>query len=69
MQISLSLLMESVLLAELAVLLELDTIRIILLVLVRPVVTALAFRTCQRNVVAHLDTPLYIKISFQTSLI
>ena len=57
------------LLAESAILVELQTIWIILLVLVRPVVTALAFRTCQRNVVAHLDTPLYIKISFQTSLI
>ena len=39
--------------AELAVLAELQTIRIVLLVLVRAIVAAMALRALKRNVVAH----------------
>ena len=42
-----------VLAAELAVLAELQTIRIVLLVLVRAIVAAMALRALKRNVVAH----------------
>ena len=42
-----------VLAAELAVLVELETIRIILLVLVRAIVAAMALCALKRNVVAH----------------
>ena len=42
-----------VLTAELAVLAELQTIRIVLLVLVRAIVAAMALRALKRNVVAH----------------
>ena len=42
-----------VLAAELAVLVELETIRIILLVLVRAIVAAMALRALKRDVVAH----------------
>ena len=42
-----------VLAAELAVLVELETIRIILLVLVRAIVAAMALGALKRNVVAH----------------
>ena len=42
------------LLAELAVLIELQTIRVVLLVLVGTVVAALALRALQRDIVAHL---------------
>ena len=42
-----------VLAAELAVLAELQTIRIVLLVLVRAIVAAMALRALQRDVVAH----------------
>ena len=41
-------------LAELAVLIELQTIRVVLLVLVGTVVAALALRALQGNIVAHL---------------
>jgi hypothetical protein len=41
-------------LAELAVLIELQTIRVVLLVLVGTVVTAMALRALQRDIVAHL---------------
>jgi hypothetical protein len=44
--------MRRVLLAELAVLVDLDTIGIVLLVLVGPVIAVLANRTGQRNRVA-----------------
>jgi hypothetical protein len=47
-------LMDRVLLAELAVLIELQTIRVVLLVLVGTVVAALALRALQGNIVAHL---------------
>ena len=46
--------MDRVLLAELAVLIELQTIRVVLLVLVGTVVTAMALRALQRDIVAHL---------------
>ena len=46
--------MQRVLLAELAVLIELQTIRVVLLVLVGTVVTAMALRALQRDIVAHL---------------
>ena len=45
--------MRRVLAAELAVLAELQTIRIILLVLVRAIVAAMALGALKRNVVAH----------------
>ena len=45
--------MRRVLAAELAVLAELQTIRIVLLVLVRAIVAAMALRALKRNVVAH----------------
>ena len=45
--------MRRVLAAELAVLAELKTIRIVLLVLVRAIVAAMALRALKRNVVAH----------------
>ena len=45
--------MRRVLTAELAVLAELQTIRIVLLVLVRAIVAAMALRALKRNVVAH----------------
>ena len=41
-------------LAELAVLIELQTIRVVLRVLVGTVVTAMALRALQRDIVAHL---------------
>ena len=50
----LRLLVDRVLLAELAVLIELQTIRVVLLVLVGTVVAALALRALQGNIVAHL---------------
>ena len=43
-----------VLFAEFAVLIELQTIRVVLLVLVGTVVAALALRALQGNIVAHL---------------
>ncbi len=46
-------LMQRVLLAELAVLIELQTIRVVLLILVRAVVAAVALRALQRDIVAH----------------
>ena len=45
--------MQRVLLAPLAILLQLDTIRVVLLVLLGPVVTPLALRTRQGNHRAH----------------
>ena len=51
-RILLRFLMRRVLLAELAVLVNLDTIGIVLLVLVGPVIAVLANRTGQRNRVA-----------------
>ena len=45
--------MQRVLLAPLAILLQLDTIRVVLLVLLGRVVTALALRTRQGNQRAH----------------
>ena len=45
--------MRRVLTAELAVLAELQTIRVVLLVLVRAIVAAMALRALKRNVVAH----------------
>ena len=45
--------MRRVLTAELAVFAELQTIRIVLLVLVRAIVAAMALRALKRNVVAH----------------
>ena len=59
-------------LAELAVLIELQTIRVVLLVLVGTVVTAMALRALQRDIVAHLlFTPLTLRNydSFTMSLI
>ena len=50
--------MQRVLLAEFAVLAELQPVRIILLVLVGLIITALAFRAGQRNCVAHSLAPL-----------
>jgi hypothetical protein len=46
--------MYRVLLAELAVLVELQAIRVVLLVLVGTVVAAMALRALQRDIVAHL---------------
>lgn len=46
-------LMHRMLLAELAVLIELQTIRVVLLVLVGAVVAAMALRALQRDIVAH----------------
>ena len=51
------------LLAELAILRELDTIRIVLLVLVGAVVAVLALRASQRDVSAHADTLLLLRFS------
>ena len=45
--------MRRVLAAELAVLAELQTIRVVLLVLVRAIVAAMALRALKRDVVAH----------------
>ena len=56
-----------VLAAELAVLVELKTIRIILLVLVRAIVAAMALRALQRDVVAH-EYPLSSISSLETTL-
>ena len=59
-------------LAELAVLIELQTIRVVLLVLVGTVVTAMALRALQSDIVAHLlFTPLTLRNydSFTMSLI
>ena len=54
--------MHRVLLAELAVLIELQTIRVVLLILVRAVVAAVALRALQRDIVAHLlFTPLTLR--------
>ena len=54
--------MQRVLLAELAVLIELQTIRVILLVFVGAVVAAMALRALQRDIVAHLlFTPLTLR--------
>ena len=49
-------------LAELAVLIELQTIRVVLLVLVGTVVTAMALRALERDVVAHVFPPLAVEI-------
>jgi len=46
--------MDRVLLAELAVLIEFQAIRVILLVLVGTVVAVMALRAFQRDIVAHL---------------
>jgi hypothetical protein len=46
-------LVNRVFLAELAILIELQTIRIVLLVLVGAVVAAMALRALQRDIVAH----------------
>ena len=40
-------------LAELAILIELQTIRVVLLILVGAVVAAMALRALQRDIVAH----------------
>ena len=53
---------QRVLLAELAVLIELQTVRVILLVFVGAVVAAMALRALQRDIVAHLlFTPLTLR--------
>ena len=49
--------MQSVLFAELAVFIELDTIRIVLFVLVGLVVSLFAFSASQSNQVTHSVTP------------
>lgn len=51
-------LVSSMLLAELAVLVELQTIRVVLLVLVGAVVAVMANRALKRDIIAHLSTPL-----------
>jgi hypothetical protein len=59
-------------LAELAILIELQTIRVVLLILVGAVVAAMALRALQRDIVAHLlFTPLTLRYydSFTMSLI
>jgi hypothetical protein len=59
-------------LAELAILIELQTIRVVLLILVGAVVAAMALRALQRDIVAHLlFTPLTLRYydSFIMSLI
>lgn len=57
--------MHRVLLAELAVLIELQTIRVVLLILVRTVVAAVALRALQRDIVAHpYYTPYVAKVDF-----
>ena len=54
--------MQRVLLAELAVLIVLQTIRVVLLVFVGAVVAAMALRALQRDIVAHLlFTPLTLR--------
>jgi hypothetical protein len=61
---------QRVLLAELAVLIELQTIRVVLLVLVGTVVTAMALRALQRDIVAHPHSTPYVSdydLCFQTS--
>ena len=55
-------LMDRMLLAELAVLVHLKTIRVVLLVLVRAVVAAMALRALERDVVAHVFPPLALQI-------
>ena len=53
---------QRVFLAELAVLIELQTIRVVLFVLVGAVVAAMALRALQRDIVAHLlFTPLTLR--------
>lgn len=53
---------QRVLLAEFAILIELQTIRVVLLVLVGAVVAAMALRALQRDIVAHLlFTPLTLR--------
>lgn len=47
------------LLAELAILRELDAVRIVLLILVGAIVAVLALRASQRDVSAHADTLLF----------
>ena len=54
--------MQSVLLAELTILVEFDSIRIVLLVLVGLIVAALALSAGQRNCIAHLRHSLLIHI-------
>ena len=54
--------MHCVLAAEAAILIELQTIRVVLLVLVGAVVAAMALRALQRDIVAHLlFTPLTLR--------
>ena len=49
-------------LAELAILIELQTIRVVLLILVGTVIAAMALRAFQRDIVAHLlFTPLTLR--------
>ena len=62
--------MNRVLLAETAVLIELQTIRVVLLVLVGAVVAAMALRALQRDIVAHPHSTPYVSdydLCFQTS--
>jgi hypothetical protein len=49
--------MDRMLLAELAILVHFQTIRVVLLVLVRAVVAAMALRALERDIVAHVSTP------------
>lgn len=63
--------MKRMLLAEFAVLIEFQPIRIVLLVLVGLIITALAFRAGQRNRIAHFFcTPFALGIKlFKMSLV
>ena len=56
--------MQCVLLAELAILVEFDSIRIVLLVLVGLVVATLALSAGQRNRIAHRMHSLLLKIMY-----
>ena len=57
-------------LAELAILIELQTIRVVLLILVGAVVAAMALRALQRDIVAHPHSTPYVSdydLCLQTS--
>ena len=61
---------QRVLLAEFAILIELQTIRVVLLVLVGAVVAAMALRALQRDIVAHPHSTPYVSdydLCLQTS--
>ncbi len=54
--------MRSVLLAELAILFHFDSVRIVLLVFHRIVISLLTLLTCQRHFYSHNVPPIYSKL-------